>query len=446
MAKPILMPQVGQDLTEGKLIEWRIKVGDTVGKGDIVAVVESEKASFEVEAFESGTVLELLYEEGATTEVLAPLAFVGEPGEKPGAAPAPPVVSAPSAQAPTPLPATPPAAAEPLPDVKAGGKTRSSPLARRLARDATLDLASLKGSGPQGAVVKRDVEAALVQRSAIPAPAVEAPAATVVALPASRMSALVAAGTLHRVWLRKGTGDPLVLIHGFGADLNAWRVLVATAALSRPVLALDLPGHGGSPLAGAFVWDDVVAAIGATLKEEGIEAADLVGHSLGAALAVSVAEAARFTLRSLFLISPAGLGPDVNGAFVLGYVRSTNEASLAPWMKLLVADETVIGPAFVKVTAETRAAPGVAEAQQRIAQAIFPDGTQVVSVRKALAGLPCPVRIVFGAEDRIIPPRHVAGLPGTIGVHLFPGIGHMPQIEAREPVARLLTEHLRSAG
>ena len=77
MSNPILMPQVGQDLEEGKLVEWRVKPGDKVAKGDIVAVVESEKASFDVEAFESGVVIELLFKEGDTTKVLAPLLYLG---------------------------------------------------------------------------------------------------------------------------------------------------------------------------------------------------------------------------------------------------------------------------------------------------------------------------------------------------------------------------------
>ena len=81
MAKPILMPQVGQDLTEGELIEWHVKVGDMVKKGDILAVVESEKASFEVEAYEEGVVLELLCEVGKMAVVLEPLLTLGEPPE-----------------------------------------------------------------------------------------------------------------------------------------------------------------------------------------------------------------------------------------------------------------------------------------------------------------------------------------------------------------------------
>ncbi len=463
MSKPIVMPQVGQDLTEGKLVEWRVKVGDTVAKGDIVAVVESEKASFEVEAYEVGTVLDLLYEEGATTEVLAPIMFVGDPAEAKGAAPAPDAGGAPPAAAPAPA-AGAPAAPGPQPAAPArpDGAPRSSPLARRLAGTNGIDLSALAGTGPRGAVVKRDVDEALKARPAAaparapapatarapavpPRPAGPAPAAPGPAAPGP-VRAEAAPAALNRAWLRRGEGAPVVMIHGFGADLNGWRVLAAAAALARPVLALDLPGHGRSAGLDRVSLAGLAEAVAAALAEEGVAEADLVGHSLGAAVAVAVAEAARFTVRSLFLIAPAGLGPDINGAFLDGFARARGEDSLAPWMALLVADPAAMGPAIVRITAQARGNPGVAEAQDRVARALFPDGTQAVSVRHALGRLPGPVRIVVGAEDRIIPARHAAGLPGPVAVHVFPGVGHMPHLEAREPVARLLAQHLRSAG
>ena len=485
MSKPILMPQVGQDLTEGKLIELRVKLGDQVSKGDIVAVVESEKASFEVEAFEAGTVVDIRYKEGDTTEVLAPLMFVGQAGAPAAAGLAPnsvPPSPEPSSRAaatatiaPGEAPATVAAAAAPnnatntdaaaraesgavADEPPPSGKTvRSSPLARRRAGASGLDIGNLSGTGPRGAVVSRDIDLALKTRQPAAAPARSpdarmapppvdarpAPAAT----PTPHVSVPPAsAGSLHRVWLRKGEGDPVVMIHGFGADHNAWRVLAAGAGLSRPILALDLPGHGRSSASGPVEFDAIVAAVATALAEEGVTAADLVGHSLGAAVAVALAEAARFTVRSLFLISPGGLGPDINGEFVSGFARARSEASLAPWMKLLVADEGDMGAAFVRVTAETRAMPGISDAQERLAKTLFPDGTQSFSVRKALDGLAVPTRIVFGQADRVIPARHAAGLSGTVGVHLFPNVGHMPQLEAREPVARLLAEHLRSVA
>ncbi len=264
-----------------------------------------------------------------------------------------------------------------------------------------------------------------------------APAAAAPAVPTSR---------LHRAWLRKrGQGNPLVMVHGFGGDLNSWRVLVAAAALSRPVLAIDLPGHGRSP-GGATTFDALVSSVAAAIAEEGVTAADVVGHSLGAAVAAGLAETARFAVQSLFLLAPAGLGPDINGEFLTGFCGARSAAALVPWMSMLVADPDCIPPVFVEVTAETRAQPGVMEAQEQIAHGVFPDGVQVFSIRKTLESLNIPIRVVFGDADRIIPHRHMAGLPGTIAQHLLVGVGHMPQIEVREPVARLLVEHLSAVG
>ena len=163
MAKSIVMPQVGQDLTEGELIEWNVQVGDTVKKGDILAVVESEKASFEVEAYEEGVVLKLFYEPGDMAVVLEPLLLLGEEDENVKAA-----ASAPSAKAPvgTDQPAEATEASNGTFSQDAS-VTRSSPLARRIAALNGLDIASIQGSGPKGAVVKKDVESALEQ---IPSP------------------------------------------------------------------------------------------------------------------------------------------------------------------------------------------------------------------------------------------------------------------------------------
>jgi pyruvate dehydrogenase E2 component (dihydrolipoamide acetyltransferase) len=176
MSKPILMPQVGQDLTEGKLIEWRVKVGDKVAKGDIVAVVESEKASFDVEAFEAGTVLNLLYDEGATTKVLAPLLFVGDPTED--AATPHSIEQAKAASedgaviAPIGVGMSERAADAQL-GRKANGAPRSSPFARRLAKSNGLEIAAIVGTGPHGAVVARDVKSVI--QAADPAPRTAAP-------------------------------------------------------------------------------------------------------------------------------------------------------------------------------------------------------------------------------------------------------------------------------
>lgn len=158
MAKPIVMPQVGQDLTEGLLVEWNVKVGDTVKKGDVIALVESEKASFEVEAYEEGTVLSLLYAAGDLATVLEPIIFLGEEGEavpQQDAEPSPAATSAVTV-------------AEPAPQPGAISSSSSSPLARRIAAQNGLDIVAIAGTGPNGSVVKRDVEKAIKAHASAP--------------------------------------------------------------------------------------------------------------------------------------------------------------------------------------------------------------------------------------------------------------------------------------
>lgn len=158
-----VMPSLGADMEAGKLVEWLVKPGDTVSRGDVVAVVETQKGAIEIEIFEPGTILELVAEIGRTLPVGEVLARIGTPdGEDAATA----VRPTPSAQETT----TAPTAGEIIhksPVVIAPG-ARASPAARVAARDAGIDLRTVEGSGPNGAVRLADVEAA--QRQERPRP------------------------------------------------------------------------------------------------------------------------------------------------------------------------------------------------------------------------------------------------------------------------------------
>lgn len=134
------MPALGADMDEGTLDEWRIAPGDTVTRGQIVAVVETTKAAVEIECWHDGVVGELLVPVGQTVSVGTPLATLLEPGEKPGA------VTAPAAAIP---------AAESAP---VGHRLWVSPVARRTAGSLGVDLKAVNGTGPQGAITLHDVE------------------------------------------------------------------------------------------------------------------------------------------------------------------------------------------------------------------------------------------------------------------------------------------------
>lgn len=153
------MPSLGADMEEGKLVEWLVKPGDKVKKGDIVAVVETQKGAIEIEIFEAGEVSALLAEPGQTLPVGAPLAQLGaaEEAEVSAAVAAPePAVEAPKAVVPpTPAPAS---AARPVPPPALGGAVLASPAARARAAELGTALEAIAGSGPGGAILLSDVE------------------------------------------------------------------------------------------------------------------------------------------------------------------------------------------------------------------------------------------------------------------------------------------------
>jgi pyruvate dehydrogenase E2 component (dihydrolipoamide acetyltransferase) len=191
------MPSLGADMEDGTLVEWLKQPGERVDRGDIVAVVETQKGAIEIEIFEDGTLAEHLVAIGETVPVgtpIARLAGAGEdaeriaaqpPPEPAPAAPAPPPMQAPAPAAQprtpppeptTPEPATPePAAPEPAapePSAASGARPKASPAARRAAERGGVALAGLTGTGPEGAIVLRDVE------GGAPAPAAPSKPAT----------------------------------------------------------------------------------------------------------------------------------------------------------------------------------------------------------------------------------------------------------------------------
>jgi pyruvate dehydrogenase E2 component (dihydrolipoamide acetyltransferase) len=177
------MPALSPTMEEGTLAKWHVKVGDTVSSGDVIAEIETDKATMEVEAVDEGTISEILVPEGAEgVKVNAPIARLKGEGGEAAPAPAPaakeePKAEAPKAEAPAPakINGAAPAAAAPAPKAD-GQRIFASPLARRIAAQAGLDLKGIQGSGPHGRIIKRDVEGktgSAPAAAAKPAPAAE---------------------------------------------------------------------------------------------------------------------------------------------------------------------------------------------------------------------------------------------------------------------------------
>jgi pyruvate dehydrogenase E2 component (dihydrolipoamide acetyltransferase) len=406
---------VGQDLTEAKVVALHVKVGDKVKKGDVVAEVESEKASFEVEAFSSGTVTHIAYKLGDLATVLQPLLFVGEAGEKMAVA---------ASDVRTATVATVSTFATPAKQINLGSseRHRSSPLVRRLASTNGLDITRVRGSGPRGAVVFKDIESLLKssESGAMPALAIRN--------------------------LRDGTGIPVVFIHGFGAELAAWRPLVELLSIANPKIGIDLPAHGASPECAIDGFETLVDSVAAALSAAGLTRLHLVGHSLGAAVAVSLAARKDFDVKSLCLVAPAGLGPKINGDFLAGFLGAQSEAALKSWMQGLVHRRSALPQAMIRATLAARDGTGLTAAQQRLASILFSGSTQLFSIREGLEAYEGPSRIIVGRDDMIIPAEYADAISGHVALNRLSGVGHLPQLEAAALVARLVSETVRAAG
>ncbi|KIC19563.1 pyruvate dehydrogenase complex dihydrolipoamide acetyltransferase [Leisingera sp. ANG-DT] len=187
MPTEILMPALSPTMEEGTLAKWLVKEGDTVSSGDLIAEIETDKATMEFEAVDEGVVGKILIAEGSEgVKVNTPIAVLLEDGESAddiqssgGGAAAPAKADAPAAkaEAPAAAPKEEAKAAPAAPQGADGSRIFASPLARRIAADKGLDLSAIKGSGPKGRIVKADVMDAKPQAAAAAAPAASAPAA-----------------------------------------------------------------------------------------------------------------------------------------------------------------------------------------------------------------------------------------------------------------------------
>ncbi|MDX8533288.1 alpha/beta fold hydrolase [Mesorhizobium sp. VK25A] len=422
---PISIDSAGGEYMEAVLvIAWAAKSGDPVKAGDLIVTVETAKAATEIAADRDGWLADIYFTEGQEAPVGAMLGTIAD--EKPMAG----NDAAPAATAATTntLPATdaPPPARQP------GTRAIASPLARRLAAAAGLDLSTVSGTGPRGRIKKRDIDAALAGRSdrsgAIQAEPVASPASPVAAPATARQTA------------------PAVLIHGFGADRSVWRQVVPLLEPGIATISLDLPGHGAEAARPARSIEEIAFSLSDRLEAMGVTDAHLVGHSLGGAAALALTRLGRLTVRSVTLLAPGGLGPEINAGFIAGLARSTTVQALERWLAVMVGDSRTLPAGYAQAALRQMEKNGNRDALAAMAEALFPDGTQGFDLTPTLAELGVPTRLAWGKLDRVTPAAHAARAPGFAAVHLLDGVGHVPQIEAPALTARLIAETVRSCG
>ncbi|PWC36601.1 acetoin dehydrogenase [Azospirillum sp. TSO35-2] len=254
------------------------------------------------------------------------------------------------------------------------------------------------------------------------------------------------AGTIR--YAKRGENGPTVLlVHGFGGDLDNWLFTIDALAENATVYALDLPGHGQST---KRIADPSLAGLSKAvldfLDTVGVERAHVVGHSMGGAVAMRTALDAPGRVASLSLIASAGLGEQIDHGYIQGFVGATSRRDLKPVLETLFADRGLVSRKLVDDLLKYKRLDGVDEALRALSSGLFADGRQASVLTGPIADAKPPTLVVWGEEDRVIPAAHAQALADTAQVAVIPGAGHMVQMEAAGKVNALLKDHIAKAG
>lgn len=242
-------------------------------------------------------------------------------------------------------------------------------------------------------------------------------------------------------YLKMGEGEPVLLLHGFGGDINIWVFNQEALTEGRAVYALDLPGHGGSEKeVGDGSTEFFAGVVSGFMDEMGLEKAHLVGHSMGGAVAGALAKSSPEKVSSLTLIASAGLGKEINAEYIEGFVAANRRKEMKSTLVLLFADPDLVTRDLVNDVLKFKRLDGVDDAMRTVADRMFPNGEQADV--PDLSGVEVPILAIWGADDRIVPASHADNLPSHARAEMLENTGHMPQMEASARTNRLLEEFL----
>ncbi len=245
-------------------------------------------------------------------------------------------------------------------------------------------------------------------------------------------------------YARRGSGaHHVLLLHGFGGDLDNWLFNIDALAEQHTVVALDLPGHGQSDrtLPGRTLGD-LGRFVTRFLDAVEIPSAHVVGHSMGGAIAAQMALDHPDRIDSVVLIGSAGLGDEINTAYTEGFVTAQSRRDLKPLIEQLFARPELVTRQLLDDVLKYKRLDGVSELLSELGGSLFPHGRQREQPGRRLGESGKRVLVLWGAEDRIIPVKHASQAPPSATVKIIDGAGHMVQLEKAGEVNALLGKHI----
>ena len=254
-------------------------------------------------------------------------------------------------------------------------------------------------------------------------------------------------GGLRVRYADRGFGDSVVLLlHGFGGDLDNWMFNLDSLAEKHRLLALDLPGHGQSVKTNVDPsLSGMATFVRKFLDVLSVSSLHVVGHSMGGAIAMQLASDSPETVKSLGLICSAGLGPDINSDYLRGFVEAQSQQELKLVLEQLFADESLVNLQLVNNLLNYKRMDGVEASLNALSETLISAGEQTFLTDNIVAS-GIPVLVIWGKQDRIIPVSHAQNFSAAGGycveVEIFDSAGHMVQMEKAYEVNRSLLNFL----
>ena len=248
-------------------------------------------------------------------------------------------------------------------------------------------------------------------------------------------------------YVEAGSGPVLLLLHGHEQDATTWRRVMPALAEHRRVIAMTLPGHGQTeiPVDGYAATQDLARSVGGFLDALGVGDVDLVGHSMGGAVALHLALFDPSRVRTLTLVAAAGLGREVNPLIALGTLPGVGEwaiqLSRLPGghvqrtlmsVAMLFARPWRAPAGFLREAHAMGRRPGQLEASTALSRTLFDITGQREVLLDELHVLTMPSLVVWGAWDLVLPAHHARAATGRLPrarLALFPACGHLPHVE-----------------
>ncbi len=238
--------------------------------------------------------------------------------------------------------------------------------------------------------------------------------------------------------------EPLVLLHGFGGDLNTWSLIQQDLADTRLVYAIELPGHGQSSKdVGTGTLEALTDAADAAIVSLGLSRVALCGHSLGGAIAMQLASRPQHRVTALVLICPVGVpGTTINKRYLDEFVAARQARDLRSPVSLLFARPELATRAMLEDLIRSKRLDGAQAALTAIKDAMTGGDRAYESLSSTLDGLQIPLTVIASRDDQIVGAPDPGRLPANSAIYWLEGVGHMPHLERPREVAAIIRSAL----